>query len=355
MAEESFAERTEQATPKKREDARKKGRVARSREIPSVMILMVGISVLFLLGASIYHQLSTLTVQLLKDVGTLSLNPANLQTLSTELIQAILLVISPVLIVVSAASILGHTAQSGTVFSMEVLKPDWSKISFLAGFRRVFSKQSLFELPKSLFKILIIGGVAWLTIKKEWPHIILLTGQEPNRMFQSILSISWSLLLRTGLVMMLLAGLDYLFQRWTYEKDLRMTKEEVKEEMKNTEGDPLIKSRIRSIQRQLARRRMMAEVPKADVIITNPTHLAVALYYQSKEMEAPKVVAKGAGYIAEKIVEIGRKHQVPLVENKPLAQLLYKTVELGRAIPSTLYQAVADILAYVYRIKNKRL
>jgi flagellar biosynthetic protein FlhB len=355
MAEESFAERTEQATPRKREEAKKKGRVAKSREIPSVMILMAGISVLFLLGTSVYQQLSTLMVRLLRHVGTLSLYPANLQTLSTELIHAILLILSPVLTAVLVASILSHTAQSGTVFSMEVLKPDWSRISFLAGFSRVFSKQSLFELPKSLFKILIIGGVAWLTIKKEWPRIILLTDQEPTRMFQTILSISWSLFLRTGLVMMLLAGLDYLFQRWTFERDLRMTKEEIKEEMKMTEGDPLIKSRIRSIQRQLARRRMMAEVPKADVIITNPTHLAVALYYQSKEMEAPKVVAKGAGWIAEKIVEIGRKHQVPLVENKPLAQILYKTVDLGRAIPSTLYQAVADILAYVYRIKNKRL
>jgi flagellar biosynthetic protein FlhB len=319
------------------------------------MILMVGISVLFFMGASIYQQLSGLMVRFLGRVGTMSFYPADLQALSAELIRAILLLLFPVLMCVFAVSILSHMAQTGMLFSVEVLKPDLSKISLLAGLRRVFSKQSLFELPKSLFKMLIVGGVAWSTFKKEWPRILLLTGQEPSLMFQSILSISCSLFLRTGLVMMLLAGLDYLFQRWTYEKGLRMSKEEVKEEMRSTEGDPLIKSRIRSIQRQLARRRMMAEVPKADVIITNPTHLAVALSYESKEMEAPKVVAKGAGWIAEKIKEIGRKHQVPIVENKPLAQILYKTVDLGRAIPSTLYQAVADILAYVYRIKNKRL
>jgi flagellar biosynthetic protein FlhB len=155
--------------------------------------------------------------------------------------------------------------------------------------------------------------------------------------------------------LMVLAGLDYLFQRWSHEKSLRMTKQELKEESKMTEGDPLIKSRIRTIQRQLARRRMMAEVPKADVIITNPTHLAVALLYKGREMEAPKVVAKGAGEIAERIKEIGRSHQIPIVENKPLAQALYKTVDLGQTIPSTLYQMVADILAYVYRLKNRTL
>ena len=155
--------------------------------------------------------------------------------------------------------------------------------------------------------------------------------------------------------MVALAVLDYLFQRRAHDKNLRMTKQEIKEESKLTEGDPLIKSRIRGIQRQLARRRMMAEVPKADVIITNPTHLAVALSYRSKEMAAPQVVAKGAGHVAQKIRDIGLSHRIPLVENKPLAQTLYKAVDVGQAIPSTLYQVVADILAYVYRIRNKTL
>jgi flagellar biosynthetic protein FlhB len=150
-----------------------------------------------------------------------------------------------------------------------------------------------------------------------------------------------------------LAGVDYAFQRWSYEKSLRMTRREVQDEYKQTEGDPLIKSRIRSIQRELARRRMMAEVPKADVIITNPTHLAVALRYRAKDMSAPKVVAKGAELVAEKIKEIARAHGVPLVENKPVAQVLYKTVDLGQTIPSSLYQAVADLLAYVYRLRGK--
>ena len=355
MAEGSFEERTEQATPRRREEARKKGQVPKSREIPSVMVLMAGGSILFFLGTFMVQQLSSLTVQFLGQVGTLSLNPDSLQSLNMKLIPSLLLILSPVLITVSVISILSHYVQSGPLLAPDTIKPDWSKISLVKGFGRMFSKQSLVELLKSIFKIVIIGGMAYSIIKKEMPHVLLLTGQEPSAILHYVRSISWGLLLKVGLVMMLLAGLDYLFQRWSYEKSLRMTKQEIKEEMKSTEGDPLIKSRIRSIQRQLARRRMMAEVPKADVIITNPTHLAIALRYQIKEMEAPKVVAKGAGWIAEKIIEIGRNHQIPLVENKPLAQTLYKTVDLGKMIPSVLYQVVADILAYVYRIKNKTL
>ncbi len=355
MAEGSFSERTEQATPKKREEARKKGQTAKSREIPSVVILMAGMSVLFSLGTFMYHQLSILLTGLLKQMGSASLDWGSLQTLNMEMVRSLLMILSPILIAVAAASILSHWVQSGVLFSTETLKPDWSKISLSSGFKRVFSTSSLVELLKAFFKMAIVGGVAWLTIEKEWPRILILTGQEPVTFFRTLSSVLWSLFLKTCLVMVALAGLDYFFQRWSYEKGLRMTKQEVKEEFRQSEGDPLIKSRIRSIQRQLARRRMMAEVPKADVIITNPTHLAVALAYRSKEMQAPQVVAKGAGLIAEKIRAIGQSHQVPIVENKPLAQILYKTVDMGEQIPSTLYQAVADILAYVYRIKNKTL
>jgi flagellar biosynthetic protein FlhB len=355
MAEESFSERTEQATPRKREEARKKGQVAKSREIPSVAILMTGVSVLFLAGTFIYQQLSGLMVRFLNRMESGGLQPEDVQALNVELIRSLLGALSPVLIAVAAVSILSHMTQTGTLFSMEILEPDLSKLNPLKGFKRILSAQSLVELPKAVLKMGIIGVVAWSTISKEGPTILLLAGQEPASIFRTLVSISWSLLLRTGAVMVALAVLDYLFQRRAYDKSLRMTKQEIKEESKLTEGDPLIKSRIRGIQRQLARRRMMAEVPKADVIITNPTHLAVALVYRSSEMAAPRVVAKGAGHLAQKIREIGLSHHIPLIENKPLAQTLYKTVDLGQVIPSTLYQAVADILAYVYRLKNKTL
>lgn len=353
MAEESFAERTEQATPRRREEARKRGQVAKSREIPSVAILLAGISVIFITGSYFYKHLSGEMVYLLSYLGGSPLGPAEVETLNVELIRSLFFILSPVFLTVLGISIFSHQVQSQFLFSTEPLKMDWSKINPVLGLRRIVNKQSLIELIKSILKFMIIGGVAYLVIKKEIFSVLGLVDQEIGQIFSHIRSISWDLLLKVCTLMMGLAVLDYFFQRWSFERSLRMTRQELKEEMKLTEGDPLIKSRIRSLQRQLARRRMMAEVPKADVVITNPTHIAIALYYQPKEMEAPKVIAKGAGWIAEKIIEIARSHQIVIVENKPLAQILYRSVELGQIIPPTLYQAVADILAYVYRIKNK--
>jgi flagellar biosynthetic protein FlhB len=248
---------------------------------------------------------------------------------------------------------LSNYVQVGSLFSWEAVQPDFGKVNPLKGFGRLFSRQAGAELAKAIFKLAIIGWVAYATIRAERLQIIALWNQETVQIFQYIGKVSFDLFLKTVFVMAALAGVDYAFQRWSYEKSLRMTRREVQDEYKQTEGDPLIKSRIRSIQRELARRRMMAEVPKADVIITNPTHLAVALRYRAKDMSAPKVVAKGAELVAEKIKEIARAHGVPLVENKPVAQVLYKTVDLGQTIPSSLYQAVADLLAYVYRLRGK--
>jgi flagellar biosynthetic protein FlhB len=353
MAEESFSERTEQATPKRREEAKRKGRVAKSREIPSIFILMGGTSILFLFGSSLYRHLSDLMTRSFQQIGARSFSLETVHTLNVDMIHSLLLMLSPILITVLVLSVLGHYVQSGTLMAAEALKWDWSKLNPIAGLRKLLSKQSLAELLKSILKFVIVGGIAYITIKKELPRLSLLIDQEPEAILEYVRSISWDLLLRIGLVMIVLAGLDYLFQRWTFEKSLRMTKQEVKEEFKQTEGDPIAKSRIRSLQRQMARRRMMAEVPKADVIITNPTHLAVALFYQIKKMEAPKVVAKGSGYVAEKIIEVARNHHIPVIENRSLAQILYKTVEVGQMIPSNFYHAVADILAYVYRMKNR--
>lgn len=353
MAEESFSERTEQATPKKREEARKKGQVAKSREIPSVLTLMGGVSILFLSGSYLYGHLSRLMIRSFRQAADGPLSLDAIQSLNSELIHSLFLILLPILISVVVISILGHTIQTGPLVT--ALKWDWSKLNPLSGLRKLFSGQSLAELIKSILKIIIVGGVAYLTIRKELPHLPSLTDQELESVWRFVRSISWDLVFRTGIVLVVLAGLDYVFQRWTHEKNLRMTKLELKEEFKQTEGDPIAKSRIRSLQRQMARKRMMAEVPKADVIITNPTHFAVALSYQMEEMEAPKVVAKGAGHVAEKIIEIGRNHRVPVIENKPLAQILHKTVEIGQVIPASLYQALADILAYVYRMKKGTL
>ncbi|MBP1711816.1 MAG: Flagellar biosynthetic protein FlhB [Deltaproteobacteria bacterium] len=353
MAEETFAEKTEQATAKRRADARKKGQVARSREIPTVLILFMGLSVLFFWSPAMYQRSTLLMAKLLSQIGTAPLDPVSFQNLTWEIFAFLAVILAPILLGVAAAAVLSNYVQVGSLFSWEAVQPDFGKINPWKGLGRLFSRQAAAELAKSIFKLVIISWVAYATIRAEWTQIVSLWNQETVQIFQYIGKISFQIFLKTVLVMAALAGLDYAFQRWSYEKSLRMTRREVQDEFKQTEGDPLIKSRIRSIQRELARKRMMAEVPKADVIITNPTHLAVALQYRYKDMNAPKVVAKGAELVAEKIKEIAKAHGVPLVENKPLAQTLYKTVEVGQAIPSSLYQLVADILAYVYRLRGK--
>ncbi len=353
MAEESYADRTEQATPRRREEARKKGQIAKSREIPSVAILVSGISILFFLGTHIYQHISTEMVQLFKSLGRTPIGMNEVNDLYVELIQYLLIILCPVFFVLIVISILSYQVQTRFLFSLEPLRLDLSKINPISGFKRIVSKYGLVEFLKSILKFMIIGMVSYLVIRRELSEVLILIDQSPGQILHYIRSVSWNLFLKTCSMMAVLALLDYIFQRWSYERQLRMTRQELKEEMRLTEGDPLIKSRIRSIQRHLARRRMMAEVPKADVVITNPTHLAIALYYRSKEMKAPKVIAKGAGWIAEKIIEIARANQILIVENKPLAQTLYRSVDIGQTIPSDLYQAVADILAYVYRVKNK--
>jgi flagellar biosynthesis protein FlhB len=345
-------ERTEKATPKRRTEARKKGQVAKSREIPSVTVLLGGILVLFLTSSYAYQHLALTMVRYLRQSTQLTLDSANLQTLSFDIFQVLMVTLGPIMIGVMVISLITQYAQVGFLFSTESLAPNFSR---LFSWRRLFSMQAIMELVKSLAKIAIVGGVAYYTLSQELSNIVPLMDQEVQSIFQYICSVSFRLCLKTVMVMLVLAALDYLYQRWTYEKGLRMSRQDLKEEGKQTEGDPLIKARIRSIQRELARKRMMAEVPKADVVITNPTHLAVALYYNHNELAAPKVVAKGAGFVAEKIKELGRNHQIPVVENKPLAQILFKTVEVGEMIPAHLYQLVADILAFVYRLKHKTL
>jgi flagellar biosynthetic protein FlhB len=355
MADESFGERTEQATGKRRAEARKKGQVARSREISSVAVLLVALSVIYVLSTYLFQRLSWVMVQSLQKIGTFSLSPENILGFGGEIVWALVQILAPILLAVFVMGILSNYVQIGTLFTLEVIQPKLSRMDPIQGFRRLLSKQSFAEVLKALFKFLIIAWVAYATVQNELAEILTLPDQEVGGIFRFIGSVSARIFFKTVLVMVALAVLDYLFQRWSYEKSLRMTKREVQEEFKQTEGDPLVKSRIRSIQREMARRRMMAEVPKADVVITNPTHLAVALGYDKEEMAAPKVLAKGAGIIAEKIKEVARAHQIPLVENKPLTQALYKTVDLGQVIPSTLYQVVADILAHVYRMKNRTL
>ena len=253
-----------------------------------------------------------------------------------------------VLLVAVSVSIL----QVGFSFNPDTIMPQFSRINPISGFGRIFSKRSLVELIKSLLKITVVGYFIFRFIQKETLRIPSLMMAEIPDSFALLAGIIYDLAFQIAMVILVLAILDYGYQWWEHMQNLKMSKQEVKEEMKQTEGNPQIKSKIREKQRAIATRRMMAEVPKADVVVTNPTHFAVALKYESG-MEAPTVVAKGADFIAQRIREIAKENDVVIVENKPLAQALFKNAEVGDPIPPDLYKAVAEVLAYVYRLKRK--
>jgi len=283
----------------------------------------------------------------LNDLGI-----SDLMVFAQKIINLFLLVMGPLFAVVFITAVLSNIMQVGLIFSLESMKPKLSKLNPIKGLGRLFSKQGFVELFKSLLKLAIVGGILYLTIKGEMKNILLLGDMEPNSIAAYILLIIFKIFIRVILAMIFLVVIDYAFQRWEHEKKMKMTKKEVKDEFKRTEGDPLVKSRIRSIQMQMARKRMMQAVPEADVVITNPTDLAVALKYDSSVMGAPRLLAKGAGKIARKIKELAEEHDIPIVENKELAQSLYSLVEIGQDIPPILYQAVAEVLAYVYKLKG---
>jgi len=353
VADESFEEKTEKPTPKKREEVRQKGEVAKTRELPATAVLLSGAVALSAMGSFTYREVSRITTQILSFSIIRGDGVGDLLLLLEDCVRAFLLALSPLLAVVFVTAVLSNVVQVGFVLSLEELKPKLSKVNPVKGLARLFSKQSLMELLKSLLKLLIIGIVATVSVREEIGGLADLGDMDLSSVALHSLSSIFTIFLKCGLAMMVLVALDYAFQRWEFEKRIRMTRQEIKEELKKSEGDPLIKARVKSIQREMARRRMMQSVAKADVVITNPTHLAVALSYQSPNMDAPQLVAKGAEKIAEKIREVAKKHGVPIVENKKLAQSLYTMVDLGHEIPGTLYQAVAEILAYVYRLKGR--
>lgn len=346
-------DKTQEATPKRLQEAREKGQVARSGELSSVIVFLTGAIVLYLILPRIYANFFDMTHSIFTSSGSVELKENNVLILVTEILKKIFISLSPFLFLVVIAGILSNIIQFGFVFSSESLVVDLSRINPLSGFKRFVSFNSFVELMKSMAKIVIVGFAAYHIISNEIANFSMLANGSINYILAYMSGVIWRLIVWTGVILFVLAGLDYGFRRYEHKKSLRMTKEEVKEEFKQMEGDPIIKSRIRSLQVETARKRMMADVPNADVVITNPIHLAVALSYKHMEMNAPKVVAKGAGIVAEKIKEIAREHGITVVENKPLAQILYRTVDIGKEIPENLYKAVAEILAYVYRLRGK--
>ncbi|NRN26984.1 flagellar biosynthesis protein FlhB [Photorhabdus heterorhabditis] len=352
MAEDSDLEKTEEPTPHKREKARKEGQIARSRELSSILMLTSGLSLLWLSGQSIAHELSLMVFEGFNfDHSMVSNDKQMVQQIGRLLRQAVWALLPVfaglVLVALSAPALLG-----GLVFSTKSIKFDPKKLNPISGLKRIFSMNALAELFKALLKAGFVGIGAALFLWMNWPSMLRLIAQPPLLALDDAMQ----MLVFAGYVVVFMlipmVAFDVVYQIYSHLKKLRMTRQEIKDEFKEQEGDPHVKARIRQQQRAAARQRMMADVPKADVIVTNPTHYAVALQYDEKQMSAPKVLAKGAGIIALRIKEMGTENRIPLLEAPPLARALYRHSEVGGHIPATLYAAVAEVLAWVYRLKR---
>lgn len=345
-------EKTEEATPHRREEARRKGQVARSADLNAA----VGMAALFLLllmvWPDIIRQKSRVMVWFLAGTINNPLTLGDLQYIFNTTVLVYLKMMGPVFLVALAAGLAVNYAQVGFLVSAEPVKFKLSHLDPVQGFKRIISKRALVEIVKTCFKVAIVGIISYMIVKSGFTRLLFLSEMGLYQGLQTAATMVFHVAFGAVGVFFLVAVLDLLFQRREHRERLKMSKQEVKEEFKQMEGDPLIRSKIREKQKQLAAKRMIASVPEAAVVITNPTHLAVALKYAEKEMAAPVVVAKGAGDIALRIAEVARSHQVPVVENKPIAQFLYKNVEIDQEIPPELYQAVAEILAMLYKIKK---
>jgi flagellar biosynthetic protein FlhB len=346
-------ERTEEASPKRREEARKKGTVPVSRAVIPTATLLAAVLILRFVGEEFILRLGRLFVGFFALAGARhEIGSQKLFSLSLESGMIMAPVLAPLFLGVAAAGIGAGLLQTGFLWTFEPLKPDFGRINPLSGLRRVFSLDALGELVKALVALAALGALGFNFLYGQLPvlaslsmlgveELLLFVGREAMRVVVAGIGI-----------MARFAGGDYFFKHWRTESKLKMSRQELKEEMREQEGDPLTKSRLKGVRQKISRRRMMAEVAKADVIVTNPDHLAVALRYKIQEMGAPKVVAKGAGFIAQKIKDIAAENGVPIVENKPLARLLYRVVEVGQEIHESLYRAVAEVLAYVYRLRR---
>lgn len=352
MSEENNEEKTEEPTPRKRQELREKGEVAKSRELPSVAVLLSSLMALTFFGSFMYSQIQLIMQETLSLPMLGDLNVVDFIIFARKTTTRFILAISPLLAAVFITAILSNIMQVGFVLSGESITPKLSKLDPIKGFTRLFSKQSLMELCKSLFKLAIIGAISYYTIKAEMKNVPMLGEMGVKAIWVYILTVFLKIFLRCTLAMVFVVVIDYAFQRWEFENRIKMSKQEIKDEHKKSEGDPLVKSRIKSIQMEMARKRMMQSVPEADVVITNPVRLAVAVKYDP-DMNAPKVLAKGAGEVAKKIRDLATEHDIPILEKKELARNLYKLVEIGQEIPAVLYQAVAEVLAYIYKLTGK--
>ncbi|KMK77231.1 flagellar biosynthesis protein FlhB [Alkalihalobacillus pseudalcaliphilus] len=349
-------EKTEKATPKKRQDSRKKGQVAKSTDVNTAFILLFVFIFLWLFGGGMVGQAlydflrHNFQTYLLMDVTA-----RNLEIMFWDIIVQVAVVLLPIMLMAMVAGVFASFIQVGVMFTTEPLKFNLKKIDPIKGAKRIFSARALVELAKSLLKITFVGVVVFVLIWFNLEDVMLISQKSVEIGFAQIATLTAQMGMLVALLLLLLSVPDYIYQRYDNEKQMRMSKKDIKDEHKNMEGDPRIKSKRKQKQMEMAMQRMMQEVPKADVVITNPTHYAVALQYDDQKSDAPVVIAKGVDFVAQKIKSIATEHDVILVENKPLARALYGQTEIGDQVPESLFKAIAEVLAYVYRLKNKQV
>lgn len=351
-------DKTEKATPKKLDDARKEGRVARSSDLINGFMLLLMFFVLKLFGGIMAKLFLDSFVKYYNKASDISMEVFDVKqavNLSNEIVIDIVIASLPVLIGSFVVALVGNIVQVGWKVTGKPLKPKLDRLNPIGGFKRMFSQEKVVELIKSILKVLAIALVAYNEVKDRWKFILNLYDFEFMQAVLNIFDIVLDVGIKISVIFVIIGLADFGYQKWKHLHDLRMSKQEVKDEMKQSEGDPQIKGQIRQKMREGARRRMMQDLPKADVVITNPTHFAVAVKYDKETAEAPYVLAKGADYVAANIKEIAKQNNIEIVENKPLARMLYYNVEIGDQIPPELYQMVAEVLAYVYSVKNKEI
>ncbi|MBU0579851.1 MAG: flagellar biosynthesis protein FlhB [Candidatus Margulisbacteria bacterium] len=355
MAEQS-GDKTEEPTPHKLREARKKGQVAKSKEITTAVVVLVSYVVFRNTAEMIWQRIVGFGAFIFSLVETSqSVNDISFVVSLIHMgIITLMLSVGPIFIATFVAAVLVEAIQTQFVFAVEALTPKLEKLNPIEGFKRMFSLKGVVQMILSLFKIIIIFWITWSVIRGEFPSIITSLSLPLWGVMSMTAGIVFKIAMRVALFYIIIAILDYLYQKHEFHKSMMMTKQEVKEEYKRLEGDPLIKQRQRQAQREMAQKRMMGSVPKADVVVTNPVHIAVALQYDASKMTAPILLAKGKRLIAQEIKKIAEENNIAVVENEKLAQDLFKTTEVGKKIPADLYRAVAEILAFVYKLgRNK--
>jgi flagellar biosynthesis protein FlhB len=354
MAEESTSggEKTEAPSAKRRADFRKKGQVAQSKEVQTAVLFTLLLLLWTFYMPEFWNGLTKLISSIWRNIESFNGTPSDVYNLSLFVGKEMAILLFPVFALVLIVGLFTSIFQIGWLFTTQPLTPDFSKLSIIKGVGRMFSMKSLVDLVKSILKILLIGWIAYSTVFSHFEQALILVDTSVTATVLFLARIAMLILAKVCGILILIAAIDFLYTRYEMEEKMKMTKQEVKEEFKEMEGDPYIKSQIRRIQQEMARKRMMAEVPEADVVITNPTHLSVAIKYDPSTMDAPVIIAKGADHIAMKIREIARDNEIPLIENPPVARLLHK-IDLGAAVPEEMFKAVAEILAHVYSLKNR--